>query len=213
MRTVHYLFLFLMSVCFPTGWLLGAQPSKIDFDLEVRPILQQCIKCHGAEKQQGGLRFDISIGALREGDTGSVAILKNNAAQSELIRRVESSDASERMPPEGKSLPREQIETLRAWIEQGADWPETTDAVTMQRREMAVTDEDRQHWSYRPLTKVGVPSVAHENWCETTIDRFILSKLKEKGLYPNSLAAKRTLIRRIYFEVPQQNLWVKTGVA
>jgi cytochrome c553 len=201
MRTVRYLFLFLMSVCFPTGWLLGAQPSKIDFARDVRPILQQCIKCHGAEKQQGGLRFDISIGALREGDTGSVAILKSNAAQSELIRRVESSDASERMPPEGESLSREQIKTLRSWIDQGADWPETTDAVSMQRREMVVTDEDRHHWSFRPLTAVGVPPVTNENWCETTIDRFILSKLKEKGLHPNSLATKRTLIRRIYFDL------------
>lgn len=169
----------------------------MDFTRDVRPILQQCLKCHGPDKQQGGLRFDTSKGALREGDSGSIAILKSNAAQSELIRRVESPETSERMPPEGEPLSLKQIKTLRAWIDDGARWPETSDAVPMQRREMVVTDEDRQHWSYRPFSTVVVPSVTDHNWCKTIIDQFILSKLETKGLHPNSSATKRTLIRRV----------------
>ncbi len=105
------------------------------------------------------------------------------------------------MPPEGEPLSREQIKTLRAWIDNGARWPEASDAVPLQRREMVVTDEDRQHWSYRPFSAVVVPAVTDKNWCKTSIDQFILSKLEAKGLQPNSSATRRTLIRRVYFDV------------
>lgn len=201
MKTITILVAFVITTCGPVTFCWGDQPSEVDFARDVRPILQQCLKCHGPEKQQGGLRFDTSHGALREGDSGSIAILKNNAAQSELIRRVESTDTSERMPPEGEPLSREQIKTLRVWIDSGARWPETSAAVPLQRREMVVTDEDRQHWSYRPFSAVVVPAVTDSNWCKTSIDQFILSKLEANGLHPNSSATKRTLIRRVYFDL------------
>jgi hypothetical protein len=201
MKAITIIVAFVLTTYGPIAFLLGDQPVEMDFTRDVRPILQQCLKCHGPDKQQGGLRFDTSKGALREGDSGSIAILKSNAAQSELIRRVESPDTSERMPPEGEPLSLKQIKTLRAWIDDGARWPETSDAMPMQRREMVVTDEDRQHWSYRPFSTVVVPSVTDHNWCKTIIDQFILSKLETKGLHPNSSATKRTLIRRVYFDL------------
>lgn len=192
---------FVTTAYCPLNFLKGDQPSELDFTRDIRPILQQCLKCHGQDKQQGGLRFDTSIGALREGDSGNIAILKSNAAQSELIRRVESTEAGERMPPEGEPLSRAQIKTLRTWIDQGALWPATSDTATMHQREMVVTDEDRQHWSYRPLGTVVVPAVTDSTWCKTLIDPFILEKLETKGLKPNPSATKRTLIRRVYFDL------------
>ncbi|MFM7926716.1 MAG: DUF1549 domain-containing protein, partial [Pirellula sp.] len=188
----------------PLKFAQGNQASEVDFASDIRPILQQCLKCHGPDKQQGGLRFDSSIGALREGDSGNVAILKSNSAQSELIRRVESMEVSERMPPEGDPLSQEQIKTLRTWIDQGALWPPTNDTATMHQREtreMVVNDEDRQHWSYRPLATVVVPPVTNSTWCKTSIDKFILEKLGTKALRPNPSATKRTLIRRVYFDL------------
>ena len=167
----------------------------------MRPILTRCVKCHGPEKQQGGLRFDRRSGAVRAGDSGSEAISPGNAAKSEVIRRIEAKDDSERMPPEGTPLSREQITVLRAWIDQGARWPETAEAATAVRVEMVVTEEDRQHWSYRPLSPVDPPSVKKHDWCATTIDQFVLGALEASGLRPNQRADRRTLIRRVYFDV------------
>jgi cytochrome c553 len=192
---------FIATAFCPLKFIQGSQSSEVDFASDIRPILQQCLKCHGPDKQQGGLRFDTSIGALREGDSGNIAILKSNATQSELIRRVESTDVSQRMPPEGDPLSQEQIKTLRTWIDQGALWPPTNDSATMHQREMVVTDEDRQHWSFRPLGTVVAPPVTDSTWCKTNIDPFILEKLEAKGLRPNWPATKRTLIRRVYFDL------------
>lgn len=179
----------------------GEEPARVDFGRDVRPILTRCIKCHGQEKQQGGLRFDVRTGALRAGDSGSEAIVPRNAATSELIRRIEATDESERMPPKGEPLSRGQIKTLRAWIDQGASWPEAAEAATAGRVEMVVTEEDRQHWSYRPLAAVEPPAVKDRDWCATTIDHFVLAAMEAKGLRPNKRADRRTLIRRVYFDL------------
>lgn len=179
----------------------AAEPAKVDFVRDVRPILEQCVKCHGPEKQQGGLRFDVRTGALREGDSGSQAISPNDAASSELLRRVEATDDSERMPPEGQPLSRDQIHTLRLWIKEGAHWPESTDAAPVERAELRVTAEDRQHWSFQPLHAVQPPTVKDRNWCATTIDQFVLAAMEAKGLRPNLRADRQTLIRRVYFDL------------
>ncbi|MCA9049910.1 MAG: DUF1549 domain-containing protein, partial [Planctomycetaceae bacterium] len=176
-------------------------PARIDFVRHVHPVLAQCIKCHGPEKQQGGLRLDVSNGLIRAGDSGSAAVVPGDASASELIRRVESADHSERMPPEGAPLSVEQIRILRSWIEQGAHRPETPEAAPAGRGELAVTDEDRRHWSYRPLGPVKPPAVRDRDWCETTIDHFVLAALEANGLRPGAKADRRTLIRRVYFDL------------
>ena len=130
----------------------AAEPERVDFARDVRPILERsCWKCHGPEKQKGGLRLDLRAAALGLGDSGSRAITPGKADESELIRRVEADDVEERMPPKSDPLGRDEIRILRAWIDQGADWPETAAAAADGRKAMVVTAEDRQHWSYRPL--------------------------------------------------------------
>ncbi len=189
-------------LCWPAFQAAAAQPKRVDFDRDVRPILDQsCRKCHGPEKQKGGLRFDRRQGALADGDSGKRAVTPGRADDSELIRRVEAGNADERMPPNSEPLGREQIKTLRAWIEQGANWPETAAAPTGGRREMVVTDEDRRHWSYRALRAVDLPAVKDATWCRTPVDRFILAGLEARAILPNAPADRRTLIRRLSFDL------------
>jgi hypothetical protein len=177
----------------------AAQP--IDFARDVQPILERaCLKCHGPEKQKGGLRFDLRDSALNPADSGAPAIAPGKADDSELIQRVEAQDAEIRMPLKSEPLSVGEIKTLRAWIDGGAHWP-TTPAHVSGRNEMIVTDADRQHWSYRPLRGLDPPQVRDPAWCRTPIDRFILAALDARGMHPNPPAERRTLIRRVHFDL------------
>jgi hypothetical protein len=134
-------------------------------------------------------------------DSGKKPITPGRPRESELIRRVESSDPEERMPPKSEPLSSQQIQTLRKWIDQGAIWPENESAPAAGRREMVVTDEDRRHWAYRPLQDVSHPAVRDATWCRTPLDRFIVAALEARGIRPNAPADRRTLIRRLYFDL------------
>lgn len=191
------------------SWLLMSHASfagevnkSVDFARDVQPILEKrCWKCHGPEKQQGSLRFDRRDGAIRAGDSGMMAISPGRVSESELIRRVEATNADERMPPKSDPLTADQLRILREWIEKGAIWPESTKVTSTSRSEMVVSDEDRQHWSYRPLHGVELPAVRDMKWGRTAIDRFILRALDEKGISPSPAAERQTLIRRVYFDL------------
>ena len=177
-----------------------AQEKPVDFVRDVRPILQgKCWECHGADKQKGALRLDSRDGLLKAGESGGAAVMPGKIEESELIRRVEAADEAERMPPDSPPLNRDQMEILRAWIKQGAKWPEGSQ--TAVRTAGAVTPEDRQHWAYLPLRSVKLPDVADSAWGRTAIDRFILTALEAKGLHPNPPASRERLIRRVYFDL------------
>src|SRR5262245_41201039 len=102
-----------------------AQPANaaaVDYDRDVRPILaERCFGCHGPRQQQSGLRLDLRQNALRGGDYG-VVIVPGKAAESKLIKRLIGSEVGLQMPPTGP-LPQHEIETLRAWIDAGAEMP------------------------------------------------------------------------------------------
>src|SRR5262245_8569925 len=103
----------VLGLSFLSLTTLAAESPPVDFDRDVRPIrASACFKCHGEAKQQGGLRFDRSGKFV--GDSGSLAIVPGKAGQSELILRLESSDATLRMPQEAAPLLPEQIKTMRA---------------------------------------------------------------------------------------------------
>jgi hypothetical protein len=209
--------LLLLLLAWPASHALAADPEGVDFTRDVRPILERsCWKCHGPEKQKGRLRLDLRAGALVVGDSGSRAIVPGKADESELIRRVEAEDAEVRMPPKSNPLSRDETKILRSWIDRGADWPETVAATTNGRRAMEVTAEDRQHWSYRPLGRVDRPEVRDSDWCRTSIDRFVVASLEAKDIRPNAPADRRTLIRRLYFDLlglPPSPAQVKAFVA
>jgi mono/diheme cytochrome c family protein len=189
------------AILFAAITIVQVAPSacsrEVDFATQIAPIFKtHCLKCHGPEKQQGGLRFDSASGAFRKGDSDELAIAPGKAEASELIRRVTSDDESTRMPPKGNSLSHAEIELLNRWIDAGAKWPELGTPMP-ESGELVVTDEDRRHWSFRPLQQPPVPTAKSQELVRTPIDAFIVSALEEQGLRLTDQASPRTLIRRI----------------
>ncbi|MBC7967856.1 MAG: DUF1553 domain-containing protein, partial [Fuerstia sp.] len=173
--------------------------DPVDFERQVRPLLiQHCGKCHGPTTQKSGLRLDARHAAFKGGDSGPV-IVPGKSTDSDLLRRVQSIDPDERMPPEGPSLKPHEIVLVQRWIDDGAQWPETD-----YDREAAI-DPRLQHWAFQPLQPVAVPKIADPGASamapQNAIDHFIIAKLREHGLSFNPVADRRTLIRRLTLDV------------
>ncbi len=194
----------------PTAKLLSLLPlllasanaaEHVDYAREIAPILaKHCVQCHGPKKQRGGFRVDVRTSAFGEADSGELPIVPGDIAASELIRRIESTDDVEWMPPEGPRMTPEEIAKVKRWIESGANWPESTHPRVATPTEMVVTDEDRQFWSFQPLADTDPPKIDDE-WIRNDIDRFVLRRLKEKGIRPNPIATPAELLRRLSFDV------------
>jgi len=174
--------------------------SAVDFTRDVQPILSaKCLDCHGAEKHKGGLRLDERAAALTATNSGEVAIVPGDPEKSALISRIISDDPEEQMPPKGDRLVTRQIEILRSWIDSGAHWsPGTETSATVAAP--TVTEKDREHWAYHPLSTT-VPTASKSAWATTTADQFIVAAQDAKGLQPNPIASRGTLIRRLYFDL------------
>jgi mono/diheme cytochrome c family protein len=116
----------IVAVSALTAVNAAAAENQVDFARDVQPILQQqCVKCHGAEKQKGKLRLDSREAALKGGKAGP-SLVPGDAAKSELVRRINLPKSDDDfMPSEGEPLPKAQLELIAAWINQGAVWPET----------------------------------------------------------------------------------------
>jgi hypothetical protein len=157
-----------------------AQP--VDFARDVQPLLaKRCYACHGPEAGEGGLHLHQREAALAELDSGAHAIVPGNLDDSELLARITADDESLRMPPEGKPLTEAEINVLRKWIEAGAKW--------------------EAHWAFEPLTSPAVPQVKNSAWVRNPIDAFVLEKLESRGLEPSPPADKRTLVRRLFYDL------------
>ena len=161
-----------------------ANGEAVDFARDVYPILQRsCIECHGAEKQAADLRLD-----LRDQAFDSGTIQPGDPDDSELLRRVVLPKGhDEIMPAIGDRLPAEQIETLRDWIRQGANWPADFRAA--------------KHWAYAPPVRPALPQVADSSWAKSPIDRFVLGRLEAQKLSPSAKASPEKLLRRVYFDL------------
>jgi hypothetical protein len=164
----------------------AALGGEVDFNRDIRPILSQnCFQCHGPDEKarQAGLRLDRREDAVRATDSGAVAVAPGRPEQSELLRRVSSSDEYERMPPpdSGKELTHEQLALLRAWIEQGAKY--------------------QGHWAFIAPERPELPEVEDARWPRGPIDRFVLARLEAEGLHPAPEARRETLIRRLALDL------------
>ena len=168
--------------------------ASVDFAREVKPILDaHCVSCHGPEKQKSDYRLDSREAALAGGESGEVAIVPGKPEAGSLIRVVDGSDKDLFMPPrksDAKPLSAAQIETLRKWIAEGAVWS----GVAVQKTTKAT--EAGKHWSFQPLNRPSVPGNE-----ANAIDAFIHAKLRERGLSPSAEADRRTLIRRVSFDL------------
>jgi len=171
----------------------GADERAIDFVRDVQPIFRDhCLGCHGPEKQKSGYRLDVKQLAIAGGEFSEAAIVAGKPDDSPLLRYV-TGDDSIVMPPEGPRLSDKQIGILRAWIEQGANWPDEASAKR---------DDNKQHWAFQPLVKAPQPAVQHERFAvRNAVDAFVLQKLLENKLQPSPEADRRTLVRRLYLDV------------
>ncbi len=179
---------------FPSGAFARSSAEDAEaFEKEIRPLLiENCGKCHGAEKQKAGLRVD-SRKALVEGGESGPALVPGRPGESLLIDAVRQAGEL-RMPP-GRKLRDEQIAALERWVAAGAPWPANAPAAS--RDDQA----RRRHWAFRPVGAPVPPPVRRSDWCRTPIDAFLLSRLEAAGLEPSPPADRRTLIRRASYDL------------
>jgi hypothetical protein len=173
--------------------------DSISYNRDIRPLLSdRCFACHGPDegKREGNLRLDLAddpLGPFRTAESSnsaagtkgnSQAIKPGHPDQSEVWTRISTDDLSIQMPPPEsgkKALTPEQRDLFRRWIEQGAKY--------------------EKFWSFEPLRSQTLPTVEHQNLASNRIDQFVVASLKKHGLEPQPLADKRTLIRRVTFDL------------
>src|SRR5262245_10926045 len=180
----------------------AADRSAADhFESKVRPLLaEHCTRCHGPDKQRGGLRLDSARALAKGGESGPV-VVPGQPDESRLVEAVRYA-GDLKMPPKGK-LSEADLTALVAWVRDGAVWPEavgTAKPAATDRRAL-VTDEDRAFWAFRPVRDPVPPAVRDESWPASPLDRFILAGLEAAGLRPAPQADRRTLIRRLTFDL------------
>jgi hypothetical protein len=173
-------------------------PAQLEFfENKIRPILSDnCYQCHSAtaEKIKGGLLLDSRTGVLQGGDSGP-SIVPGDPEKSLLIKAVRYTDPDLQMPKK-KKLADEQIAALEQWVKMGA--PDPRGSATTK---YSWSDNKTNHWAWQPVKRQAIPDVSDAGWCKTPVDNFILAKLDEKNLKPNPAADKRTLIRRVTFDL------------
>ena len=166
--------------------------APVDFVRDVEPIFKRkCIVCHNEKTANNGVRFDEGKAALAGGYSGPV-ILPGKSSESKIILRVTSDKKSFMMPPGGPPLKAEEIATLRAWIDQGAEWPVTAKAAQPQKS---------SHWAFQPIQRPALPDVLRRAWVINPIDRFVLARLEAEHVDPSPEAPKTTVIRRVSLDL------------
>ncbi len=178
-------------------WFLFSHEVEADdgiafFESRIRPLLvERCIECHGEKKQESGLRLDSRVGWQAGGDQGAV-IVAGDAAASRLMAAVRYADENLKMPPSNKLSERE-IEDLATWIQRGA--PDPRDGTATMKM------SDKPLWSLKPLAAVMPPNFVDNSWSDQPIDRFVFEKLRSTGLQPSPPADRRSLLRRVTFDL------------
>jgi hypothetical protein len=158
-----------------------APAAPLDFNRDIRPILaENCFYCHGQDsnKRQADLRLDVRDAALE-----SEAFVPHDAAASQLVKRIHSTDPDQQMPPpnSNRHLSPEQKKLLEQWISEGAAYA--------------------QHWAYVAPVRPALPEVKRAEWVRNAIDPFVLAKLEAEGLAPSPEADRATLIRRLSIDL------------
>jgi len=168
--------------------------DRIDYNKDVKPILNKhCIGCHGGVKKAGNVSFLFEHEIFEPGKSGKTPVVKGNAHESEMIRRILSDDPDEKMPKEGQPLSDAEISILKQWINEGAQWD--------------------IHWAYVPVERPEVPaaksfgnifdlfSFNKKAWPVNPIDNFVLHTMKQNGLSPSPEADPAVLLRRVSLDL------------
>ncbi len=160
--------------------------ERVDFNFHIRPILSdRCLACHGPDEKgrKAKLRLDTRDGIFKAVDKGGYVVKAGDPGASEVFRRITSTDPDEVMPPPSShlTLNREEIELIRRWIAEGAEW--------------------KGHWAFQTPAPVAVPTPRKRSWVRTDIDRFILARLEREGLQPQPEADRERLLRRVTLDL------------
>jgi hypothetical protein len=179
MRIISMLLIMVLS-CVANA----AEP--ISFNKQIRPILaDRCFACHGPDSAQrvSDMRLDQQETIFRELPSGEFPVVRGKPTESELIHRIVSTDAEQKMPPadSGKTLNAEEIELIKQWISEGADW--------------------NKHWAYEAPQHSPLPRPIKKWQQNNPIDLFIQARLKKQRLRPENSADKETLIRRLTLDL------------
>lgn len=205
-RTPHFTVIVLAFLMTPVV-AQGTEPTSDEkqtkgrelFEKQVLPVLvKNCYECHAkdAEDISGGLELDSPVGMLRGGESGAV-IVAHDPDKSLLMRMLRHEAKVSAMPPDGK-LSDEELKAFAEWIRLGA--PDTRVATGKTAREERF-EEAKQHWSLQLPKAVEPPAVKQGDWPRGNIDKFILARMEKEGLSPVGDANRRTLIRRVYFDL------------
>jgi hypothetical protein len=192
----------LVSILF-LGSPLTADDGTDYFEKHIRPVLAaRCYACHSAKiaTPQGDLFTDTKDGLLRGGKSGVPAVVPGKPEESLLIKVIQGSHKDLKMPP-GKPLPAEQVNAFVEWVKMGAPDPRTGAAPVIVEKAAYDWEAERKHWAYQPVRDIQPPDVRDVDWNRNGIDRFIKAKLDEKGLPPLPRAGKRTLLRRVTYDL------------
>jgi hypothetical protein len=189
------------------GWVRAAEepaatPDADYFKQHVQPLLvRHCLKCHGDEKQESGLRLDSWEGISAGGDSGP-AVVPGEPQQSLLLTAIRYVEDDLQMPPDRK-LPDDQIAMVRKWIEAGAPHPDARGKSPANRPSAPIPDleEARKFWSFRPPQQPEFPAISDTRWPSNGIDYFVLAQLERAGLQPAAAAERRDWLRRVTFDL------------
>ena len=163
---------------------LAVADEPVEFNRDIRPILtKHCTACHGGVKEAGGVSFVHREKALGEGESGLRPIVPGKPAESDMLRRIRSSDPDEVMPQpkHGPPLPAAEAALIERWIAQGAKW--------------------QNHWSFAAPVETKIASVSDESWPAVSLDRFILQRLDREKLKPSPEAGPAEWLRRATFDL------------
>ncbi len=165
--------------------------QAVDYVKQIKPVLRErCYACHGALKQEAGLRLDTVALATQGGDSGA-AIDMREATQSLLLKRVAATVESERMPPEGEPLSAAQLSLFKAWIAQGAKGP----------ADEKPERDPRDHWAFKTPVRPAVPQDVSPEWSRNPIDAFLAASHRQHGLQPQQPTDKRVWLRRVSLDL------------
>lgn len=177
---LRFVLIAILVSCGLAGPTLAAEPQAVDFTRQVLPLFaDRCFACHGPDEKtrEADLRLDLRASVF-ERDADSLLIVPGKSRESPLYERVASHDPDLQMPPPSatRQLNPKEVDLIRQWIDQGADWQE--------------------HWAFISPVRPEVPDVSDADWPRNGIDRFILSRLDRESLEPSIEAKRETLIRR-----------------
>src|SRR5437867_3935087 len=153
MKTPSLFLLGVLALLPPTSRAQDAGGKNVDFARDIQPLFKaSCLKCHGPEKPKGQFRLDEKALAMKGGVTGK-DILPGNSKDSLMMKLLLSADEEERMPQKSPALSREKIDLIRAWIDQGAVWPDASGDAKL-----------ATHWAYVKPVRRDPPAVRNAAW-------------------------------------------------